>query len=221
MKPLADGLFQLGGVPANAINVYLLNDVLVDAATRYAKGRILRQLKGRSVSAHVLTHAHPDHQGASHAVCQALGIPLWCGENDADAVENSRLIPQRMPSRLGWLSYSIWAGPAHAVSRRLREGDDVAGFRVIDTPGHSAGQIALWRAEDRTLILGDVLFNMSMLTGLPGLHEPPALFTIDPARNRDSARKLAALEPALVCFGHGPPLRDTKRFVTFVAGLAG
>lgn len=41
----------------------------------------------------------------------------------------------------------------------------------------------------------------------------------DPARNRQSARKLAALEPALVCFGHGPPLRDTQRFVEFVAAL--
>lgn len=101
----------------------------------------------------------------------------------------------------------------------LTEGDDVAGFQVIDAPGHSAGHIALWRAEDRTLILGDVLFHMSMFTGFPGLHEPPRLFTIDPARNRDSARKLAPLEPSLVCFGHGAPLRDTKRFVRFVEGL--
>ena len=29
----------------------------------------------------------------------------------------------------------------------------------------------------------------------PGLHEPPPYFTPDPARNRESARRLAALEP--------------------------
>ncbi len=44
--------------------------------------------------------------------------------------------------------------------------------------------------------------------------------TLDPARNRESARKLAALEPALVCFGHGPPERNTDRFQSFVASLA-
>ena len=48
---------------------------------------------------------------------------------------------------------------------------------------------------------------MNVLTGFPGLHEPPTFFTPDPALNRVSARKLAALEPALVCFGHGDPSR--------------
>jgi hydroxyacylglutathione hydrolase len=219
MKPLADGLFLLRGFPPNGINAYLMNDVLVDAATRFGSRRILRQLRGHNVSTHVVTHAHPDHQGASHAVCHALGMPLWCGENDADAVEDPRLIPKRMPNKLGWLSWRICSGPAHPVARRLKEGDEVAGFQVLDTPGHSAGHIALWRANDRTLILGDVLFNMSMGTGRSGLHEPPRVFTPDPAQNRASARKLLALEPALVCFGHGPPLRDTKRFVKFVDGL--
>jgi glyoxylase-like metal-dependent hydrolase (beta-lactamase superfamily II) len=70
------------------------------------------------------------------------------------------------------------------------------------------------------LVLGDVLNGMHLLTGIPGLHEPPRIFTPDPARNRDSARKLAALEPALVCFGHGPPVRDTAKFVAFVDGLS-
>ena len=47
----------------------------------------MRQLQGRTVSAHALTHAHPDHQGSSHAVCERLGIPLWCGEGDVPAME--------------------------------------------------------------------------------------------------------------------------------------
>jgi glyoxylase-like metal-dependent hydrolase (beta-lactamase superfamily II) len=111
-------------------------------------------------------------------------------------------------------------GPGHPVSRRLAEGDEVAGFTVIATPGHTAGHVSYWRAADRMLVVGDVLANMNFLTGLPKLREPPWFFTADPAANRDSARKLAALEPALVCFGHGPPLRDTAKFVRFVEGLA-
>jgi glyoxylase-like metal-dependent hydrolase (beta-lactamase superfamily II) len=62
---------------------------------------------------------------------------------------------------------------------------------------------------------------MDTLTGLPGLHEPYSFFTPDPARNRDSARRLADLEPALVCFGHGAPLRDPAKLSDFVRRLPG
>jgi glyoxylase-like metal-dependent hydrolase (beta-lactamase superfamily II) len=86
-------------------------------------------------------------------------------------------------------------------------------------PGHSPGHVAYWREADRVLVLGDVLNNMDVATGIRGLREPKGVFTPDPARNRESARRLAALEPALVCFGHGPPLRDTRKFVDFVAAL--
>jgi len=92
---------------------------------------------------------------------------------------------------------------------------------VLEVPGHSAGHVAFWREPDRVLILGDVLNNMNVITGMPtGLHEPPERYTPDPARNRESARRLAALGPSLTLFGHGPPLRDTRRLVDFVAGLA-
>ena len=51
--------------------------------------------------------------------------------------------------------------PGHPVARRLREGDEVARLRVLDAPGHSPGHIALWRESDRTLISGDVFFNLT------------------------------------------------------------
>ena len=88
MKELAPGVWQLSGFPPNGINVFLLEDVLVDAASRHAGRRILRQLRGRTVTAHALTHAHPDHQGASKEICEALAMPFWVGERDADAAEN-------------------------------------------------------------------------------------------------------------------------------------
>jgi hydroxyacylglutathione hydrolase len=101
----------------------------------------------------------------------------------------------------------------------LHEGDEVAGFKVIDTPGHSAGHVVFWREADGVLIIGDVLANLDQLTGLPGLHEPKPYLTPDPAENRRSARQLAQLEPKLVLFGHGAPLRDTKKFVDFIGAL--
>jgi hypothetical protein len=60
---------------------------------------------------------------------------------------------------------------------------------------------------------------MNVMTGVPGLYEPKEIFTIDPPRNRESARRIAELEPALACFGHGPPLRNPRKISEFVARL--
>jgi glyoxylase-like metal-dependent hydrolase (beta-lactamase superfamily II) len=220
VKQLAPGVWKLSGMPPNAINVFLVDDVLVDAATRFAPRRILRQLRGREVNAHALTHAHPDHQGATHAVCERLNLPLWVGENDAEAAERPELIRDRQPNAsINRLIWRMWAGPGHPVARRLHEGDEVAGFQVLDVPGHSAGHIALWRESDRVLIAGDVLNGMNLITTLPGLHEPPTTFTPDPARNRESIKRIAALEPRIACFGHGPVWRDPQKLSDFVATL--
>jgi hydroxyacylglutathione hydrolase len=220
MKQLAEDVELLRGFPPNVINVYLVADVLIDGATRRGEKRILRQIRARRVSAHALTHAHPDHQGASHAICVRLGIPLWCGQGDVPAMETpGGVSASQAPGLLNRLQTRFWTGPPHPVARALKEGDEVAGFTVLETPGHSRGHVAYWRESDRVLIIGDVLNNVHLMTGVAGLHEPPRAFTPDPVRNRESARRLAALEPALTCFGHGPPLRDPGELASFVAGL--
>ena len=221
MKQLAPDVWQISTLPIpNAINCYLLGDVLVDAASRHDAKKILKALTGHTVTAHALTHAHPDHQGASHEVCTKLGIPFWVGAADADAAENPDLIGQRQPSNaISQFFVKVFVGPGHPVDRQLHEGDEIAGFKVIDAPGHSAGHVVFFRESDRVLVVGDVLCNMDTLTGLPGLTLPKGFLTPDPARNRESARKLADLEPSLVCFGHGKPYRDTRKFVEFCRSL--
>jgi len=220
MEQVAPDLYLLDGFPQYGINIYLMGDVLVDAGRQSDKRRILRQLNGRSVSAHAITHAHADHQGASHAVCDTLQIPLWCGEKDVAAMQSGDLSGQ-FPPPLGLiarLQLRFWAGPAHPVARPLHEGDKVAEFTVIETPGHAPGHISFWREADRLLLLGDVLFNGDFL-GRVGLQEPPDIFTVDPALNRKSARKVAQLNPEVICFGHGPVLRNGRLFQQFITQL--
>jgi len=220
MKQLAEDVYMLKGWPPNLINVYLVGDVLIDAATRQAERRIMRQIAGRTVTAHALTHVHPDHQGSSHAICEKLGIPLWCGQADVPAMEiPGSVIARNAPRIVKSFQERFWIGPPHPVARALVEGDEVAGFSVLETPGHTPGHVSLWRESDRVLIVGDVLGTINFITGIPGLTTPPDLFTPNPARNRESARRLAALEPALACFGHGPPLRDPRKLSEFVARL--
>jgi hydroxyacylglutathione hydrolase len=222
VRQLADGVWQLSGFPPNAINVYLVEDVLIDAGTRHARRRILRQLRGHNVAAHALTHVHPDHQGASSRVCEGLSIPFFVPVGDAAAAENPALMAKTSPDHLATrLALRYWAGPGRRVDRALADSDEVAGFRVIDVPGHTPGHVTYWRESDRVLILGDVLNNLNVRTGIPGLHEPPWFLSADPAENRRSARRLLQLEPRLVLFGHGAPLRDTNKFSDFIARLPG
>jgi glyoxylase-like metal-dependent hydrolase (beta-lactamase superfamily II) len=211
VQQLAEDVWQLSGIPRNGVNVYVVGDVLIDAGMALDRRRILRQLRGRTIAAHALTHAHPDHYGASHAICETLAIPLWCGADDAPAVE---------AGKMAWKGGRMIPGPrAHPVARRLREGDEVAGFTVLDTPGHSPGHISYWREADRVLVCGDVMWGWHPFVLRGSIREPAGLVTPDPARNRESARRIAALEPALVCFGHGPPLRDPAKLAAAVAKL--
>jgi hydroxyacylglutathione hydrolase len=220
LKQLAPGVWQLRGFPPNAINVYLVEDVLIDTGTRRAARRILRQLEGRTVSAVALTHVHGDHQGSADRVCGKLLVPYWVGEKDVPVAEDPSLLATVLPSHpLNALARRYFAGPGCTVDRRLREGIEVAGFKVLDVPGHSPGHLAYWRESDRVLILGDVVNNMDVLSGRRGLHETPSFLAHDPSENRRSARRLAQLEPRLMLFGHGPPLHDTRRFMDFVAAL--
>ena len=224
MKELAPGVWHLKCLPGLpwAVNAYLAGDVMIDAGCRQSTGRLRNQLEGHDVTAHALTHAHPDHQGASHEICEQLGIPFWCPEPDIPAAEDPMLIKERQPDAfMARFFFNIFHGPGHKVDKPIGEGDQVAGFEVIEVPGHSAGHVAFWRESDRVLILGDVLANMDQYTGIPGLNEPKPTLTPDPARNRDSARRLAALEPELCLFGHGAPLRDPKKLSDFVAKLPG
>jgi hydroxyacylglutathione hydrolase len=220
MKELAPGLWLIQGFPPYAVNAYLMGDLLVDAKGRQDKGSILKQLRGHSVSAHALTHAHPDHQGASRAVCMALGIPFWAPEGDVAAAEDAEVMKQR--SRDHWLAHlmiRMFGGPGHPVDRALREGDEIAGFAVLDTPGHSAGHVVYWRESDRVLVAGDVINTMHPFTMKRGVREPLDAFTPDPARNRESIKRIAALEPELTVVGHGPPLRGPRKLQDLAATL--
>jgi hydroxyacylglutathione hydrolase len=220
MKQLAEDVYMLKGFPPNAINVYVASEVLIDSATRQAEKRIFKQIAGRKLTGHALTHVHPDHQGCSHVVCERLDIPLWVGQDDVPAMETAgSVVGGKVPAWTKRIQERYWVGPPHPVSRALREGDEVAGFTVLDTPGHTRGHVSFWREFDRVLILGDVINNMNLFTGVPGLNEPPALFAVDPAQNRASIRRLAALRPALALFGHGAPLRDPDKLADFAAQL--
>jgi hydroxyacylglutathione hydrolase len=218
MEALAEGVFQMKSSPLSP-NVYLVGRTVVDSGVRRGAARLVGQLRGRQLDALVLTHVHPPTQGGSAAICDELGLELWCGEREVRAAESGELAAAQPKHWFNPVQQRLFAGPGRPVARRLRQGDRVEGFEVLDVPGHAPGHVALWRERDGVLLCGDVLTNQNVWTGVPGLREPPVMFTPDPARNRESARRIAALRPALTLFSHGRPLRDPAKLERFVRSL--
>jgi len=218
MKNVAPDVWRLDEFPRPLINVYLTGDVLIDAGRRWDARRIRRQLAGRELSLLALTHVHPDHQGCAKLICEEKQIPLACHKEDVDAMEGRRPVAATQHPVAKTFA-RLWQGPPRKVDRVLHEGDEVAGFRVIHAPGHAPGQVIFWRESDRVAICGDVIKNITYLTLRSRLDGPPRDLTPDPAENRRSIRKLAALNPSTILPGHGPAITDMVDFERFVAAL--
>jgi glyoxylase-like metal-dependent hydrolase (beta-lactamase superfamily II) len=90
---------------------------------------------------------------------------------------------------------------------------EMPGWRWVHTPGHTPGQIALWRDADRTLIAGDAFITTSqesvyaVAVQRTEMHGPPMYYTQNWDDARASVEKLAALEPEVVVPGHGRAMR--------------
>jgi glyoxylase-like metal-dependent hydrolase (beta-lactamase superfamily II) len=220
LRQIAPEVFQISLMPRNSINCYIIEGVLVDSGIRSSYTTIKKALRKIPVYQHVLTHAHADHQGCSDQVCDEFAIPLLCHPDEVFRTETG-MVTKDYPTPQHWvakLQQKYWAGQGHKVDRTIVENDKVGNFRVVETPGHSAGHISLFRERDGVLIIGDVATNMNVITTATGLRLPPNMFTSDQRRNIQSLQKLAKLNPAIICFGHGPVLRNTDRqFEQFVA----
>ena len=92
-----------------------------------------------------------------------------------------------------------------ATHKSLEEGDTVGlgelSFRVVHTPGHSSGMIALFEPESRILISGDALWEGDLGVMTPRIEGLDCVF-----RALESLDKLAALKAEVIYPGHGGPI---------------
>lgn len=219
LRQIASEVFQILLMPRNSINCYIIEGILVDSGIRSSYNTVKKALQKTPVYQHILTHAHADHQGCSDQICAEFEIPLLCHPDEVFRTETG-MVTNDYPTPQHWvakLQQKYWAGQGHKVERTIAENDRIGNFQVIETPGHSPGHISLFRERDGVLIIGDAATNMNLLTTATGLRLPPNIFTSDQQRNIKSLQKLAKLDPAIICFGHGPVMRNTDRkFEKFV-----
>jgi hydroxyacylglutathione hydrolase len=214
---IADGVWLVrGGFPIKTMNVYLIEDgdgVTVFDAGISAMGGALRAACARLGGARriVLGHADADHRGAA----PALQAPVYCHPAERVAAESShtfrdywdlaKLKAYARPYFAKMLP--SWDGGATAVAGTLSEGDEVAGFRVIELPGHAPGLIGLFRESDRLALVSDLVYTLDIQTGRKGgPRVPHPAFDADTEQARASIRKLVELGPSVVWAGHADPV---------------
>jgi steroid delta-isomerase-like uncharacterized protein len=222
-KLVAEGVWVVQGQPGRC-NVYLIEDdggvTLFDAGAR-TMVRAVAAAGARlgGIRRVVLGHGHTDHRGTA----PALGVPVFCHPDEVQDAEGSGGFrywpqglaglptPQRQIHRV--LHRYAWDGGPVQIAGTVSEGDEVAGFRVIDLPGHAPGQIGLWRESDRLALTSDTFYAIAVDRW--GVDCPPQvpldMFNYDTEQARASIRKLAALEPAAAWSGHSKPLTGDVR----------
>lgn len=216
MKKIIPNLYTFTGLIAG--RVYMIQDpdglTIIDTGIASAADKIIKQLEkaGHSptdVKRILITHAHPDHVGGLPKLKEITGAQVITSTIERPILEGKVPIPLPPREQLSGIARLINPPPqtlkGPPVDREVNDGDTIpevmGGLQVVAAPGHTLGQIAFWQPQKRVLICGDAMANLLKL------RLPFAAFTVDMDQARHSIQRLDTLQPRILCFGHGNPLR--------------
>lgn len=169
----------------------------------------------------ILTHGHFDHVGNVIELIEEFDAPVYIHQAEIPYVTGEKAYPDPDPSVEGGmiakqsfmfpvqpidLGEHVHALPPHGEVPGLQE------FEWIHVPGHTPGQIALFRARDRLVIAADVFVTTKqenlyqVFTQEKVISGPPAYLTPDWKTSKKSLLKLQELKPEYAITGHGVPM---------------
>ncbi|WP_327051873.1 MBL fold metallo-hydrolase [Halomicrococcus gelatinilyticus] len=209
----ADGVWHVDCRTRDMPNVYVVDDgtcTLVDAGWPGDEATVRAGLDEAGfgpadVDRVLLTHYDADHVGTLAGLTPDLDAPVFVHREDAPYVAGERRPPWTARNGLEALHrlyYRRLALPDLPV-RRIRDGDDLGGFRAYHTPGHTPGHVAYVHEGLDVAFLGDLAYAKG------GDLQPTGRITSYDARQvEESIRTLLDRMPRVewVCPGHGPPL---------------
>jgi glyoxylase-like metal-dependent hydrolase (beta-lactamase superfamily II) len=218
---IASGLHRVG---SEIINSYLIVDqdgvTIIDAGLpgywKLLEGELSAIGKTLAdVRALILTHGDSDHIGFAARLYREAGIAAYIHQTDVDRARLKVKKPVRGwgPVKVGPLAGFLWYSARHGGLRippasqlqTVTDNDvlDVPGSpRIIHTPGHTPGSVAVHLPVIDALFVGDTMTTRNVLTGVTG--PKPAPFTLNPDQAVASLDRIEGIDATWLLPGHGP-----------------
>jgi ribonuclease/clavin/mitogillin len=141
---------EIDGKPVYWVSAYLVDGLLIDTGCSYTAAELIKYLDDKKIDLAVNTHFHEDHIGANKVLIDKLGIEIFA---HPDSVK-------RISEKIDLYPYQemVWGHPEPTVVKpvpnEIKTGNHT--FKVIETPGHSIGHIALVDLSRGWCFSGDI-----------------------------------------------------------------
>jgi glyoxylase-like metal-dependent hydrolase (beta-lactamase superfamily II) len=216
---LAPGVWRIPTAPADLVNTFAFVDddgqvTLVDAGVKRAARRIVSGLEHMGTSPSevtriIATHAHSDHVGGLNDIHGRTGARVAVHERDAAYVREGKGPVLDATTAAGRLLRHGRRSTPTQVDEELTDGQVIdvgGGLRVLHTPGHTPGHVALLHEPSGVLITADSIWNIRRR-----MSWPVKSFCTDFAMTKQTAHVLGEVDYAVAAFTHGPEIRDNAR----------
>jgi glyoxylase-like metal-dependent hydrolase (beta-lactamase superfamily II) len=179
----------------------------------------------------VLTHGHLDHAGSVESLARDWNVPVYAHRLELPYLTGKSSYPPPDPTVGGAMAQfsRFFRKKPYDLGDRVSalpdsmSLDELPGWRILHTPGHTHGHVSLFRESDRVLVAGDALSTLdqrsfwNVLTQARRFAPPPQYYTSDWDKAEASMRLLADLRPEYILCGHGKPISHAaNEFAEFV-----
>jgi glyoxylase-like metal-dependent hydrolase (beta-lactamase superfamily II) len=229
------GLFRIGGI--RGVNAYLWmprtnqsapgEAILFDCGWPWSGRALAASLAALGcgpgdLRAVAITHGDFDHAGPLAALRYERRVEIIAHELEAPRLASGRW--RALPGSGASLdpmilaagpAYRLWPPRPVQVTRPIQDGAAIGdGWIAVHTPGHTAGHTAFFHPAMKVLIAGDALGSERR----GHLRLPKRIYAEDWEAALRSVRKLADLQPEVICFGHGRELHQASGLLEALAG---